>query len=210
MGNSLGISYQASLTARPLPCYDKSEYRSERRMVVRKQALALSLVLGLLVGCASSTPAGRPVTMEEASAFLDELVQTTLTGDLERLCGSLASTDPSCEVLLAHHGKRLPTTQPQLLCSYELSTRQEEGFTALGGRVLVLAGIDGAGKQYETELLIFQDGKELRAINAVWWSGMGIGVTEVLGGATTASTEEAQRSKAERCKERQGAAAPLG
>ncbi|MGH2671291.1 MAG: hypothetical protein ACRDH5_19640, partial [bacterium] len=40
----------------------------------------------------------------------------------------------------------------------------------VGGRVLLVRGIDGRDKPYETEVLIFRDKRSYKAIHAVFWS----------------------------------------
>lgn len=45
----------------------------------------------------------------------------------------------------------------------------EDGY--IGGRILLVRGVDGRGKLYETEVLIFRDKRSYKAIHAVFWSG---------------------------------------
>jgi hypothetical protein len=41
----------------------------------------------------------------------------------------------------------------------------------VGGRVLVVRGVDGRGKQYETEVLVFRDARTFKSQHTVYWSG---------------------------------------
>lgn len=41
----------------------------------------------------------------------------------------------------------------------------------VGGRILLVRGVDGRGEPFETEVLIFRDKRSFKAIRAVFWSG---------------------------------------
>ena len=51
-----------------------------------------------------------------------------------------------------------------------VDTRNSPG-DGYAGRILVVRGVDGAGKPYETEVLVFRENRRsLKATNSVYWS----------------------------------------
>jgi hypothetical protein len=57
-----------------------------------------------------------------------------------------------------------------------------------GGRIVTVCGLDQTGRSYLTEVLVFYDRGELRALNPIYWSGTSI--------ATTPTTAAAQQRQA--------------
>lgn len=52
-----------------------------------------------------------------------------------------------------------------------VATRTSPG-DGYAGRILVVRGVDRAGKPYETEILVFRENRRnLKAVNSVYWSG---------------------------------------
>lgn len=70
--------------------------------------------------------------------------------ELERVCRESVPPDPPAVVSSRHHPEK-------------------DGH--VGGRILVVRGVDGRGKPYETEVLIFRNGRGYLATHAVFWSG---------------------------------------
>jgi len=70
------------------------------------------------------------------------------------------------------------------------------GGWVVGGRVLVLKGVDGFGKSYQTEFFVFRskdsglDG--LAVTSVIYWSGYGIAQPDEDGSATTASSPSSE------------------
>ena len=136
---------------------------------------ALAVLAAVLAGCvgASYTPA--PIPSEAvALGMLQKIVAVVESGDLGRLCefGSgtcrkvLDMTDPGSA----------PRTGPIVLGSRVIeSTPSADGnYWSAGGRVLELCGRDGNGRQYYTEMLIFEDHGRLIAKEPTFWSRMTI------------------------------------
>lgn len=155
------------------------------------RTLLLAVVL-LLTACAP--PAVRPdirpdVTEADARAFLSQAVSLAMARDFTGLC-NLGSGTGMCNIILGHGMKEtVPNHLPKVVCSYRLPGRQyPDGGFSVGGLVLVVEGVNGQGRPYETDVLVFHDGRSLSAINLVWWSGYGIAQTN-----TTPARESSPR-----------------
>ncbi len=61
----------------------------------------------------------------------------------------------------------VPSERPTIVSSRHQPSR--DGYT--GGRILLVKGVDGRGKPYETEVLVFRDKRSYKAVHAVFWSG---------------------------------------
>jgi len=122
----------------------------------------------LMTACSSGAPpAGTIPTVEEARVFLDRVVERAQAGDFEGLC---AIGDGNCKRHLEEAGRdAVPPGPPTIVRTRTVQTTSSGGQTSLGGVVFVLCGIDGHGDQYDSEMLVFNDGKGLRAINPIYW-----------------------------------------
>jgi hypothetical protein len=133
------------------------------------------------------------VSVEEATSLLYQAVAYAQVRDLDKLC-DLASSELMCQ----HQwewmggGQAVPEEPPEIVDTYLLPTVYlKSGGRAPGGRVLVLEGVDGLGKSYQTEFFVFWTTddwglkKELAVINGVYWSGSGIAQCDEDGSVTT-------------------------
>lgn len=124
----------------------------------------------------SCSPAAIP-TPEEASAVLDQLVAFAQAGDLEGLC---SIGDGNCEAVLEEVGPgSAPHARPIVLGGRVVAANPAAG--SIGGRVIEVCGIDGLGRAFRSDILVFRDGARYRAINPVFWSGItiaSVGVAE--------------------------------
>jgi hypothetical protein len=136
-------------------------------------------------GCVGTTPRTIP-TAEEATASLNRLVTLARAGDFEELC---AIGDGNCPRTLAEVGADArPLDPPTVVGSRSVEPNEVSG--ALGGRVLELCGVDGRGREYYSEILVFRDDAGLlRVINPVYWSGI-----TIAGGQTTIASPAATPS----------------
>ncbi|MBP2017922.1 hypothetical protein J2Z79_001308 [Symbiobacterium terraclitae] len=144
-----------------------------------KRCMPLLAALVLLHGC-SSVPTPQQVTEAQARSFFDQAVHAALThDDVTTLC-DLAGSRTNCLLDLERLQERTPTEAPEILCTYELPSQQTERAALVGGQVLVVAGADGKGDPYQTEVLVFHDGQDLKGTNIVWWSNRGIGAAKLV------------------------------
>jgi hypothetical protein len=75
--------------------------------------------------------------------------------------------DPGKKVLLEWCQAAVPAQTPKIV-----SSAHREGHSgSVSGRLLVVAGTDGYGRPYETEVLVFRDKRSYKATHAVFWSG---------------------------------------
>ena len=133
-----------------------------------RRAVALLLVLAVAACTSGRPPAGTIPSVEDAQRHLDEIVRLARAGDFEGVC---ALGDGNCERSLEMTGRdAVPPDPPMVLGTRTVPTTSSGGQQSFGGIVLVLCGIDGRGEPYDSEMLVFNDGNGLRAINPVYWS----------------------------------------
>ena len=108
-----------------------------------------------------------PVSEAEARAFFDRIVAAAQARDWVALCG-LSGARPNCEFDLDRIGRdRLPPERPGIVETRFHEKQTKDGST---GRVLVVAGIDGRGRQYRTEVMVQRYEGHLEGVNVVYWS----------------------------------------
>jgi hypothetical protein len=134
---------------------------------------------------------GGPVSDAAARHYFSRIVAAAQAKDLEALCRLNSSVGtcqaelrvycpesfpvgpgggpefPAGEDLEEECGESIPTEPPQIVASRHRPAMEGR----VGGRLLVVKGIDGRGKAYETEVLIFRDKRSFKATHAVFWSG---------------------------------------
>jgi hypothetical protein len=134
------------------------------------------------------------VSVEEATGLLNQAVAYAQARDLDKLC-NLCSSNGICRHQWedAGGGQAVPAEPPKVVDTYLLPTvNLKWGGRVVGGRVLVVEGVDGLGKPYRTEFFVFRSrdsGLEgLAVTNVVYWSGFGIAQCDGDGSWTTASS----------------------
>lgn len=151
--------------------------RRQSRSVV---ATTVTLILATVVACGPPAAADveRAPAPAEAEAFLTRVAGLARTLDFAGLC---ALGGGNCEKILEVAGRdAVPALPPTLVDQFELPARHyADGSTDVGGRVLVLCGIDGHARPYRTEMLVFFHGSELIAIEPIYWSGSGIATDRI-------------------------------
>lgn len=132
------------------------------------------------------------VSVEEATSLLNQAAAYAQARDLDRLC-DLCSSRGICQHQWegAGGGQAVPAEAPEIVDTYLLPTVYfKGGGWAPGGRVLVVKGVDGLGRPYQTDFFIFRSRHSglngLAVINGVYWSGYGIGQYNEDGSVTTA------------------------
>jgi hypothetical protein len=132
---------------------------------------------------------GGPVSDSAARLYFDRIVTAAQAKDFEALCRLNGSASvcreelrvycpetygsgptpqfPKGEELEQECRESVPPSPPTIASSRHQPSK--DGYT--GGRILLVKGVDGRGKPYETEVLIFRDKRSYKAIHAVFWSG---------------------------------------
>lgn len=163
-------------------------------MKVRWIVIAVVVIIGV---CVSTTVFGgngndEEVSVEEATSLLNQAVAYAQGRDLDKLC-ELAGSKGLCQSQweLAGGGQAVPAEPPEIVDTYLLPTvRLKWGGRIVGGRVLVVEGLDGLGKPYQTEFFVFRSRDSglngLAVTNVVYWSGYGISQCNEDGSWTTA------------------------
>ena len=138
------------------------------------------------------------VSVEEATGLLNQAVSYAQERDLDKLY-DIAGSEGICRSQweLAGGGQTVPAEPPEIVDTYLLpKVPLKGGGWVVGGRVLVLKGVDGLGKSYRTEFFVFRskdsglDG--LAVTNVIYWSGYGIAQPDEDGSATTASSPSSE------------------
>ncbi len=131
------------------------------------------------------------VSVNEATGLLNQAVAYAQERDLDKLY-RLASSKGICRSQweLAGGGQAIPDDPPEIVDTYLLSTvHLKNGGRAVGGRVLVLQGVDGLGKPYRTEFFVFRSRDSglngLAVTNVIYWSGYSIAQPNEDGSMTT-------------------------
>jgi hypothetical protein len=130
--------------------------------------LAVILLSG---GCAADPPLP-PASEAEARAHLASIVEIVAGGDLSGICdlgsatcpGELRESDPAL----------VPVLPPVVVGSEAIQPRRRgDGLWDSGGLLLRLCGLDGTGKRYASEILVFrrEPGEDLISINTLYWLG---------------------------------------
>lgn len=134
--------------------------------------MAAAALVACSVSAGAETPAAPP-TEPEALAYLDDVVGIVRAGDLGRLCDRGVST---CERSLdAAARASAPRTAPRVVASVEVSAvTHPDGSWTSGGRLFTLCGLDGIGRAYVSELLVFREGDRLIGMQPVFWTGTGV------------------------------------
>ncbi len=142
-----------------------------KRRVLGLSALVVALAAGtawLLLRPGTGSSSG-PVTEAEARAHLNRLVAAAQRYDFDQLC-SLAGSVGNCHDLLDEAGTdRVPPEPPRVVSATYHQKQTDDGTP---GWVLVVDGTDARGLRYRTDVLIFRDDEgQVKATNAVYWSG---------------------------------------
>lgn len=128
----------------------------------------------LVAACAlpgTATPAPPPSEAATA-AYLAEVVRVVLAGDLDRLCDLGGGT---CRRQLREGADAAPRTAPRVVGSIVVPpTLLSDGNWRVGGRLLQLCGLDGLGRRYYSEMLVFADRGRLISLEPVFWTGLQI------------------------------------
>ena len=131
------------------------------------------LVVGLALvgaGCQAAPPLSSPPSEAQAREFLGAVVELAGDGRFEELCALGAS---NCERFLEQAGRDAPAEAPTVVGTRAIQPQVSGGARITGGRVLELVRPPGDGIYY-SEMLVFSEGGQLRAIEPIYWSGMGI------------------------------------
>jgi hypothetical protein len=142
--------------------------------------------LGALVGLAivgaactaAPLPLSSPPSEAAARAFLDTTVELASAGRFEELC---AIGPSNCERFLDEAGRDAPSEPPTIVGTRIIQPQASGDAGIAGGMVLELCGRQG-GEVYYSEMLIFREGGELKAIEPIYWSGMVVADDATVGG----------------------------
>ncbi len=111
--------------------------------------------------------AAAPIPAAAARQYLDRAVAAALAPDEEALC-ALNGARLNCLTMLDDGARRRwPDTAPATVAARYVRESDQDNT----GWVFTVAGTDGAGEAYTTEVFVFRSEGALTAINIVWWSG---------------------------------------
>jgi hypothetical protein len=159
----------------------------------------LWIVLGVVIIICSSAAIvafasnvnNEPVSVEEAVSLLNRAVAYAQARDLDKFY-NIAGSEGICRSQweLAGGQQAVPDEPPEIVDTYLLPrVPLKGGGWVVGGRVLVLEGVDGLGKPYRTDFFVFRSRESgldgLAVTNVIYWSGYGIAQPNEDGWMTT-------------------------
>ncbi len=152
-------------------------------MSLSSRLLVALAIAAMVVGCSSPAAVQSTPTLDEAQAFLANVVGLAQRGDFDGLC---ALGDGNCSRSLETAGKNaVPQVPPSVVGARVVPTTTIGDQTSIGGLVLVLCGHDASGAAYNSEMLVFRDASGLRAINPVYWDN-----TKIASGSSTPASPQ--------------------
>ena len=117
------------------------------------------------------------ITVEEATVLFEEAYEASLELDIESLC-DLGGSQLSCQGAWRTNGEwaAVPDEQPTVVYTRTLpDQKRDNGSVYRGGRLLKVSGVDGLGRSFVTDFLVFDEGGgRLVALNPVYWTGVKI------------------------------------
>lgn len=139
------------------------------------------IIVAACVAVACNPPGATVPSRAETEAFVGDIVELARAQDFEALC---ARGGGNCEHILETAGRDAVPSEPPLIVSVvEVPTRpRADGSSQLGGQVVTVCGVDRHGRPYRTEMLVFDSGDGVKAIEPVYWSGISLA-----DGSTTAT-----------------------
>jgi len=117
------------------------------------------------------------ITFNEAVELLRQAEDYAQSGDISSLCNMSDAVQACLEEFSRLEGKAaIPSDSPTIVKTYVLpDVLLDNGNTLLGGRVLVIQGVDGRGHSYRTEWLVFDRGNnKLTPRTPIYWSRISI------------------------------------
>jgi hypothetical protein len=134
----------------------------------RLTGIFFPLIISVVIACGPSADIPNEV---EARAFLQNLVSAAQAGDMDRLC-KLAN----CSRDDAINPPKAPGTAPTIVASWVLEPGSTpQGQQTIGGRVLVLCGMDADSHTYRSEILVIRAGGALHTASFKYWLGITVG-----------------------------------
>ncbi len=140
-----------------------------------------SVVALIFIGIACSSDSTRDpasITLNEATTIVDQAFDSSQRESLVSLC-VLGGSELSCQSMWRNLGEwnAVPERYPEIIGTRVLEDQKlDSGNVSRGGFVLELSGMDGLGREYRTDFLIFDEGEgNLVALNPVYWSGVSVG-----------------------------------
>ncbi len=139
-------------------------------------AVTVALLAGLRFGVFANdhSTAQEAITVETATSVLHRAEAHAQARDFEALC-NMGGAVSMCQHWLRDVGgaASVPAQPPEIVRTYLIPPSTTQNGTSTGGRVLVLKGIDGLGRAYTTEFLVFDAGSHgPAALHPVYWSGI--------------------------------------
>ncbi|MDP9352874.1 MAG: hypothetical protein M3P51_15240 [Chloroflexota bacterium] len=139
-------------------------------------AVTVALLAGLRFGVFADNlgTARGPITVETATSVLRRAEAHAQARDFEALC-NMGDAVSMCQHWLrdVRGAASVPVQPPEIVRTYLIPSSTTQNGTSTGGRVLVLKGIDGLGRAYTTEFLVFDAGSHgPAALHPVYWSGI--------------------------------------
>jgi hypothetical protein len=136
--------------------------------VPRTSTRIASLLIFVIVAVGCTGGSSIPTELE-ARSFLDQYVAFARAGDVDHMCEVAdCRRDDFVDPFVA------PSDPPRVIGTWVLEGSSSGGQETIGGRVLVLCGLDPEGAPYRFEMLVFRADGRLRTLSAKYWTNMGV------------------------------------
>lgn len=136
------------------------------------------------------------ITVQEATALLEQAHQASAQRDLESFC-EIGGSQLSCQAAWRNSGEwdSAPVVKPTVISTSILPERERDnGNVSRGGRLLKVHGTDNCGDSFVTDFLVFDEGGgKLVALNPVFWTGVHIVVSNADGTYVASAGASTQR-----------------
>ena len=142
--------------------------------------LATGALILLLAACGSQASAPEAPTIEQALAHVEAVIQLVESGGANRVCDFGGPTCPMSVDTL--DPRAVPTTRPKIT-SVRLVPRvdHEDGTWSSAYVRVELCGIDGLGKIYHSEMMVYWHRGKIVSTEPAYWLGFGIADGPVVG-----------------------------
>lgn len=137
----------------------------------------------LLAACGPQAGAPDAPTVEQARAHVEAIIQLVESGGADRVCDFGGPTCPDSVGRLDL--RAVPTTRPKITRIGVVPRVDHDDGTWSNAYVRVeLCGIDGIGRIYHSEMMVYWDRGKIVSTEPAYWLGIGIADDPVIGAPT--------------------------
>lgn len=146
---------------------------------MRRRLTAVALAMVAAACSAQPEPAGPP-SAAEALQHLEAVIALVQSGDASRVCDF---GGPTCSMSIDHMDPNaVPRARPVIMSIRTLQPLDHGNGTWSNGGVLIeLCGLDGLGKPYQSDMLVYRSRGRVVSTEPAYWLGIQIISDPVVG-----------------------------